>query len=126
MLNYVAMGLLLILMMLTVSDVFMRFTFNNPITGTAELAALIMVCLVLGVAWCASRGGHISVDLVMNRFSPRVQAVVDTVTLLAGLVIGIIITWQAVMQSLWELEVRYLAGHTLAWPSFPFWWIYIL
>lgn len=124
--NYVAMGLLLVLMMLTVSDVFLRFTFNNPITGTSEMAALIMVCLVLGVAWCAVKGGHVAVDLVIKCFSPRVQAIVDSITLLAGLAMSVIITWQGILQSFWEIRVKYLAGYTLMWPTFPFWWIYVL
>ena len=83
--NYVAMILVLILMMLTVSDVFMRFVFNSPITGTPEMAKFIMVSLVLGVAWCAIQGEHISVDLVMRHFSPRVQKIVEIELILAEL-----------------------------------------
>jgi TRAP-type C4-dicarboxylate transport system permease small subunit len=125
-LNYVAMGLLLMLMMLTVADVFLRFAFNSPISGASEMAALIMVCLVLGVAWCAVKGGHVSIDMVISRFPPRVQAIVDSITLLIGLAISVIITWQGFLQSLWEIRVKYLAGYTLTWPTFPFWWIYLL
>ena len=124
--NYVAIGLLILLMLLTVSDVVMRYVFNSPIKGTAELASVLMTSLVLGVAWCAIKESHIVVDLVMCRFSQRVQAIVDAVTLTAGLFIWIIFTWASIAQSLWEKKLNSIVGITVEWPSFPFYWIYAL
>ena len=123
---YLSMALVLILMLLTVSDVFMRFVFNDPITGTAEMAMYIMVCLVAGMALCALRGEHIVVDLVMRRFSPRVQAIVDIFNLIASLAIVAIITWQGIINSLWERKFNYLASTMFPVPTFPFWWVYLL
>jgi TRAP-type C4-dicarboxylate transport system permease small subunit len=123
---YLSMALVLILMLLTVSDVFMRFVFNNPITGTAEMAMYIMVCLVCGMALCALRGEHIVVDILMSRFSPRVQAIVDCFNLLASLAIVAVITWQGFINSLWERKFNYLASVMFPVPSYPFWWIYLL
>ena len=123
---YLSMALVLILMLLTVSDVFMRFAFNNPITGTTEMAMYIMVCLVCGMALCALRGEHIVVDLVMSRFSPRVQAIVDCFNLVASLAICVIITWQGIINSLWERKFNYLASTMFPVPTYPFWWVYLL
>lgn len=125
-LQHVAIALIVILMLLTVSDVFMRFVFNNPITGTAEMGQQIMVCLVLGVAWCAVRGEHVSVDLVMSHASPRIQAIVDIAMFLACLVIYAIITWRAFSESLRDLKFHATASMMLPIPTFPFWVLYTL
>ncbi|OGO20942.1 MAG: hypothetical protein A2144_14085 [Chloroflexi bacterium RBG_16_50_9] len=123
---YVELVLVMILMLLTVSDVFLRFAFNHPIKGTAEMAMFIMVSLVLGVAWCALKDQHIKIDMVMIHFPKRVQAVVDAITLFAGLVISVIITSRAFVESSWELRFNYTASQVFLVPTFPFWWIYAL
>lgn len=123
---YLEMFLLIILMMLTVSDVFMRYVFNDPITGTAEMAQYIMVCLVAGMALCALKGEHIVVDIVMRYFSPRVQAIVDVFNLLVSLAIVVIFTWQGFINSLWERRFNYVASVIFPVPSYPFWWVFLL
>ena len=124
--NYITVVLVLIMMLLVVADVYMRDAFNSPITGTAEITALIMVSLVLGVAWCAVQGRHLSVDLVANRFSPKVRAVVDSITLLAGLVMSAIVAWRGFIEAAWDLKFNYTASDIVLVPTYPFWIIYSL
>jgi TRAP-type transport system small permease protein len=123
---YVEMGLVLVLMFLTVADVILRGAFNKPINGTVEIATLVMACLTLGLAWCGLKGQHISVNMIMNRFSPRVRAIVDAITFTVGLFIAGIITWRAFVETTWEYKFHYTASYTLALPTFPFWLIYCL
>ena len=123
---YLTMVLVLALMLLTVSDVFMRFVFDDPITGTTEMAMYIMVCLVCGMGLCALRGEHIVVDLVMSHFSPRVQSIVDSITLVISLAICVVITWQGFLNSLWERQFKYIASTMFPVPTYPFWWVYLL
>jgi TRAP-type C4-dicarboxylate transport system permease small subunit len=44
--NYLGVGVLTIMMLLTVSDVLLRFVFNRPILGTLELTEYMMVPVV--------------------------------------------------------------------------------
>jgi len=123
--GYVATVVLIALMLLTVSDVFLRYVFANPITGTTELTEMMMVCLLLALAWCAVEGRHIKVGIVMDRFSPRVQAIVDSITLLAGLGVYIILVWQGFLASLyaWDFDVK---SSMLDVPTFPVYWLLVL
>jgi len=117
--------LVLPMMVLIIADVVLRSVFNRPITGTAEIASLMLVCMVLGVAWCGVQGRHIRVGLVMDRFSPRVQAIVDSITLLAGLGVYIILVWQGFLASLyaWDFDVK---SSMLDVPTFPVYWLLVL
>jgi len=125
-LGFVATALLLPMMLLTVADVFLRFAFDHPITGVPELTALMMGCLPLAMAWCAAERRHIKVDLVMKRFKPRVQATVDSITLIVGLVLCIIITWRSFLASILKLKYEDVASVLLPVPVFPFHWIFVL
>lgn len=116
---YMAMVVLMVMMSLTVADVFMRYIFNDPITGTTELTEYMMVCTLLGMAPCALQRRHINVDVVTQVLPPRFNAVVDLITLLAGLAFIIILSWQGFMAGLYELSFD-VRSSMLNIPDFPF------
>ena len=71
--------LLVVMMMLTVSDVFLRYLFDMPIKGSMELTEYLMVCVgTLGLAWCALQGAHIKVDLIVSKLPQRTQKYIDS------------------------------------------------
>lgn len=122
-LGYAATGVLGIMMLLTVADVFSRYFFSRPITGTTEITELMMVIVVfLSLAWCAVTRRHVKVDLLVGTFSPKAQALVDSLTLLAGLGTFAVITWQSFLES---MGVRAKTS-ILQVPEAPFHWIMTL
>jgi TRAP-type C4-dicarboxylate transport system permease small subunit len=123
-LGYTGVGLIVILMLLIVSNVFMRFVFNDPITGTPELAALTMACLALGAAWGALKGRHITVDIIIVHFAPRVQAIIGSITLLASIGIFALVSWRIFIEALWAMRTTAVASIQVPVPTYPFWWAY--
>lgn len=98
--GYVATITLGLMMLLTVADVSLRYFFNAPITGTTEITQLMMVVVVfLALAWCASNGAHVRVDLLVGTFRPRTRAIFDSITLMGALFIYVIITWRSWIES---------------------------
>ena len=72
---------LLLLMMLTVGDVFLRYFFHSPILGTTELTEMMMICICfLGLAYCAKEDAHLKVDILVQHLSRRAQVVGTTPT----------------------------------------------
>ena len=117
---YVATGVLGLMMMLTVADVFMRTFFNSPITGTTEVTEFMMVIVVFpALAWCAVQRRHIKVDLLVSHLPPRVQTVIDSTTLLLALCTYIIITWHSMLEA---MDV-YTTTALLNLPHAPFYWV---
>ena len=69
---WIAASALIILMMVTVADVFMRYLFNRPIRAsldTVEVMLLIFVFNGMAAAFFGRR--HIVIDLFDNMFGPR-------------------------------------------------------
>lgn len=118
--GYLATGVLGLMMLLTVADVFLRYFFNSPITGTTEITEFLLVIVVFpALAWCGISGMHVRVDLLVDLFPARVQRIFDIFTGTASLFIFIIITWQSF------LEAQFIDTTTslLLIPVFPFYWV---
>jgi TRAP-type C4-dicarboxylate transport system permease small subunit len=121
--NYAACGMLAAMMLLTVSDVFLRYFFRRPILGTTELTESMMACLAFfAFAWCAVQKSHLKVDLVMSRFSPRVQAVVDSITSFVGLLMVALIAWRSFVEAMAVKQLNIISS-LLKIPAFPFYYV---
>jgi TRAP-type C4-dicarboxylate transport system permease small subunit len=118
--NYLGVGVLTIMMLLTVSDVLLRYLFNSPILGTLELTEYMMVPVVfLGLAWCAVRRENIKVDILVSRLKTRPRAFLDSITCFLSLTVMVFITWQSFMETgnIWE---SYRVSDILHVPAYPF------
>lgn len=118
--SIIAIVSLLAMMLLTVADVFMRYVFRNPITGSVELSEyFIVVAGFLGVAWCTIKGGHLKVDFIMNRMPTRVQAITDSITLFLGMTVVPLVAWQFFMRAR-EAQLEELRSFLLNIPDYIF------
>jgi TRAP-type C4-dicarboxylate transport system permease small subunit len=118
--GYVSAAAILIMMLLVTANVCGRYFLNQPITGTPEIACLLMIVIVFpALAWAALEGKHIKVDFVMERFPKRVQVIVDNIMLLGALGIFAVITWRSFPAALHSRDVSSL----LSVPQAPFYWI---
>jgi TRAP-type C4-dicarboxylate transport system permease small subunit len=102
------------------ADVVGRYFFNHPIPGaldTSELLLVVVVCFAL--AFTASVGGHMSVDVVTSRLGARMQSLANV---LIGL-IGLPVLWLLTYFALWEGIHNYSSGletAVLHIPIYPF------
>lgn len=100
----IAAVVLAIMMLLTVGDVVGRYFFNNPIKGSWEIIGLLLVCAgTWGLGYCQVQKGHISITVLIHRFSRRVQAIIRSVTYLIGLVGFSLLCWRVFL-----MTIRYL------------------
>jgi TRAP-type C4-dicarboxylate transport system permease small subunit len=118
----IAIAVLLAMMLFTVLDIFLRAFFNHPIPGDVEVIERSMVCVgFFGLAWCALRGMHIKVDLVVGFLPNRVQGIIDTFNYLLGLFLCIFIVWFSYLESIANLKMKTVTS-ILRVPLFPFYW----
>jgi TRAP-type C4-dicarboxylate transport system permease small subunit len=91
---------MIVLMLLTVVDVFLRYFFSAPITGTAEISRLLMIIIVFpALGWAAIDRAHVRVDLIVSHIPPRLQAIFGSITFFIALVTFCIITWQSFLEA---------------------------
>lgn len=69
------------LMCMITGEVLLRKILNSSILGYLELTELMMVLIVFcSLAFCEANDGHIKIDLVMSKLSPRAQAIFNLIT----------------------------------------------
>jgi len=119
-LHSIGVGVLALMMLLTASDVTLRYVFNKPIVGSFDLTEYMMAIVVaFSLAYCAVMKGNVRVDLVVSRLSQRAQAIIDSVTGLLGLGLFSLITWQCFVY-MKILFASKLASSVMLIPAFPF------
>jgi TRAP-type C4-dicarboxylate transport system permease small subunit len=119
-LAYISMGLVIVLMLLVSADVIGRYFFDTPVKGAFELSILIMVGVVFGgLAYTEVLKGHISIDILQSRLSPRSQAVLKALGALIGIVVFSLIGWQGIEKVQYSIKFGYVS-ETLHFPIYPF------
>ena len=113
----IGMAMILPLMLLTFADVMLRSFFNKPIPGTFEISQYILaVFILLGAAYTQQVKGHVGVDFVTSRLSPRSQAICEILTTVLSLFIIAIVVWQGWVEGISEKAV----SDQLRIPQYPF------
>lgn len=121
--GFIAMGTLILMMILTVADVFSRSALNRPIIGTTEITEQMMVAVVfLGLGWCAIQGRHIKVDLFVSRYPAATQWVIDVGIQATGLIFVAIMCWRTFMTTLMVKSLGITCSY-IGVPKYPFYGI---
>lgn len=117
--NWVSAASVAIMMLLTCSDVILRF-FRHPIPGTYEVVGFLgAVVISFSLAKTSLERGHIAVDFLVSKFSAGIQTAVDIVNSLICTVLFGLITWQSVKYALSSMNNGEVSM-TLQMPVYPF------
>jgi TRAP-type mannitol/chloroaromatic compound transport system permease small subunit len=90
---------------IVVFEVVCRYVFNAPTEWSFEVSKFVFGgYIALGGAYTLIHGGHVNMDIVYNRLSPRKKAIVDVITAtLFFLFCGVFfwetlkVTWEAIL-----------------------------
>ncbi|MDD3619639.1 MAG: TRAP transporter small permease [Desulfobulbaceae bacterium] len=117
--NWIAAAALILMMLLTTLDVVLRL-FKNSIPGTYEIIGLLgAVVASFALGYTSVEKGHIAVDFLVMRFSPRVQALAGAVNALVAAVLFGLITWQSLLYAV-DLMKKGQVTLTVQLPIYPF------
>ncbi|MFH1647620.1 MAG: TRAP transporter small permease [Chloroflexota bacterium] len=112
--------IIMLLCLYTTGDVIGRYVFNKPLWAAYELSLIFLIYITFwGIAYVQSRGGHMRLGFLWQQCGPRGKATLDLLTVLIGLFLFAIITWQGWQ---WAIESWTIKESTMgAWtvPLFP-------
>lgn len=116
--NLMAGFAIFMLMVLGVSQIFLRTVMNAPISGYIDLVELSMASMAfLGVAYCQRMGAHIRMEILVGKLKGRWLWTAEIFgTLVALFIVGVLI-WYG-----WGHFLRsYQLGDTTIDAEFPVW-----
>jgi TRAP-type C4-dicarboxylate transport system permease small subunit len=86
---------ILVITLIVTVDVFMRYLLNRPLLFAGETCEFLMALIVFaGLAYTFQRGGHIRIELVIQRVPTRFRYWIRTATFAVGIIFLFIFAWQ--------------------------------
>jgi TRAP-type C4-dicarboxylate transport system permease small subunit len=114
------MGSTFFLMCMTALHVILRKFTKLSVPGAMELTELSLVVIVFfAVAYLQTQGGHVRVDMLINKFPKRVQSFLEFVILLLSAVALFLMFYAAVLQVQSQF-ISTQATNVLLIPIWPF------
>lgn len=114
----VAQLALVAVMAVIVANILMR-AWWKPLPGSYELVEILgAVILSMGAAYCAVARGHVTVSLLVDKLSPKKQALVDLFTSLISFVFIAAIGWGLLKYAIMTYK-RGLETSILSIPLYP-------
>ena len=105
---------------LVMTDVIRYTLIHDPIPGTHELVELIAsVIMSTSIAYVTFVKGHVSVDILVDRFRPRTQAFFDLVNSIIALAFTAWLTMGVFVMAMRNLSYGWVTG-VLQIPRAPF------
>ena len=102
--------LVIILVAVVLYEIFVRYLLNSPTIWAHEISQMIYGAYVILLGgYVLQRKGHVNVDILYNRFTPRTRAVIDLFTwLLFFYFCGLLLVkgWEMAWDSLLVLETE--------------------
>jgi len=116
--NSVSGVTLLLMMLLTVTDVVLR-VFGSPIVGTYEIVSIAGALIIaLAMPQTSSEKGHICVDFFSETRSPGVRRALYIATRVAAIALFALLTWGLLSKSLGLSRAGEVTA-TLEIPRYP-------
>jgi len=111
---------MLMSMFLGVADIVGTQILQVPVPGPRELTESTMVVIVFGaLTYAQIRRAHIRVELVYLRMPPRMQAALDVLAALCGLLFFGLLLWQSWNEALYSYQIGEATVGLIRFPLWP-------
>lgn len=118
--SYISAALILLMMLTVVYDVIARLVFRAPTLWVIDVNEYMLVYLTfVPAAWILLRDGHVKVELVVERLTPRTQRVIGIAGDVMALFYCVILAWQGWLVAWTAYEHGYRFSTALSAPQFP-------
>lgn len=118
--RYIALGCIAFMMLFITVNVVFRL-FNVPLVGSVEIVELLMIVVImLGLAFSQERGAHISVQIIYDKLSKRIQKLLNYISLVISLGVTIVITIIYFIVALNSIQTNIRTTELLKIPLYPF------
>jgi TRAP-type C4-dicarboxylate transport system permease small subunit len=96
------------------ADITLRYLFLRPLGWVKEISEYILVVLgFLVAAWILKDDGHVKMDLVLTKVSPKAQTLMNIVTSTISTIVVLVITWFSVRVTLQFYQTKLVAPTVL-------------
>ena len=116
-----AAGAVLVLLALSINfEVVMRYFLGSPTSWVVDFSQYALVYITfLAAAWVLAREGHVRIELLVNRLSPKVQRLLKFSTSVVGAVLCGLFFWYSLQITLEAINTKELFVEATVVPKWP-------
>jgi len=105
-----------------VYEVVARYIFNAPTQWVFEATLhLCAIVYTIGGAYTLYVRGHIIIDVVYEKFSPRLKAISDSITSIFFFLFSGVLLWQGIVHAWRSVAISETSGSPWNPPLYPMW-----
>lgn len=95
-------AIMIVFMMLAICySTLVRFFWDASVPWVVEISSYLMLYITfLCIAWLQAQDGHVRIDLLTARLGVRGRAVLDVITSLGGVAVGLFLAWKGALVTL--------------------------
>ena len=114
-------GCIVIFIMLSIAvDVASRKLLDYSMIWVIEVSEYLLVFLAFfGAAWLLKKEGHVRLDAVVDRLSPRSQALLNAITSIVGVIICLGLVWYGTKVTVDHFQRGVFSQFMLGLPTYP-------
>lgn len=107
--------------LLTFVDVFMRYFFKNPITGSQEIVAILLVVAIYGGLPCGvMQNMLVETDVITRKFPEKLQMALRSFMSFVCTVLCFMMVWKVFQQTVFYIRTPHLTTQILKIHYGPF------
>lgn len=120
-LAFISAATIMLMMIWIFTDVILRYFFNSPLVGTAEVTGeyLLVIIVFLSISYTQMEEGHVSVDLLQRKLSMRMKKIFRVTTNIISFFIFILIGFSNLKVGLEKFENNIQSVGMLDYPIGP-------
>ena len=112
--------ILMFLMLSVCADVMLRNFFNRPQAWIVEISEYLLLYITfLGAAWVLRNEGHVIVDILFARVTPRTRATLGIISSVIGTFVCLVVFWFGTLETLDILKRGVRNPSVLEFPKGP-------
>jgi TRAP-type C4-dicarboxylate transport system permease small subunit len=93
--------ILMFLMLSVCADVILRYFFNRPQAWIVEISEYLLLYITfLGAAWVLKNEGHVIIDILVARVTPRPRAALGIISSVIGTFVCLVVFWFGTVETL--------------------------
>jgi TRAP-type C4-dicarboxylate transport system permease small subunit len=109
------------MVLLVVINVIGRLFLQHPLKGTVELVeAMMLLIAFFAILYTTKKRGHVTVDLVVGHFPKKMKSIVYRIGLFLSAGILAVITYQAIVNTIYSIRNLHETTSVLFIPLAPF------
>lgn len=109
----------ILIMVIMLIEMVSRYIFHHPTIWAGEVVLQLFMLFIVAGGYTLLTNGHVRMDAIYSRFSPKRKAIMDVITSIMFLMFAIALLWKGSQMAAHSISIREHSYTYFAPPLYP-------